>query len=209
MRGQFITLEGIEGVGKSTHAKFIQRYLEEKGIKTLGTHEPGGTPIANSIRNLLLATHTESAEQMTQTTELLLMFAARAQHVTNLIKPNLDKDIWVICDRFTDASYAYQGYGRGLPMDRIATLEKWVQEDLQPNLTFLFDAPVEVALQRIKHRGKPDRIESEAAEFFQRVRAGYLARAKEFPNRYRIIDARVTLEKVQHQIKTVLHDFLQ
>lgn len=209
-RGQFITLEGIEGVGKSTQIKFIQRYLEEKHINIITTHEPGGTPIANAIRNILLTSHTESAEAMAQTTELLLMFAARAQHVEHVIEPALNKGDWVICDRFTDASYAYQGYGRGQSLERIATLEKWVQNNLQPNLTFLFDAPVEIAMQRIKHRGnKPDRIESEKSEFFERVRIGYLTRAKQFPERYKIIDASVSLDKVQQQIKTILYDFLR
>lgn len=209
-RGQFITLEGIEGVGKSTHIKFIQRYLEEKRINTIATHEPGGTSIANAIRNLLLTSHTESTEPMTQTTELLLMFAARSQHVTHVIEPTLNKGEWVICDRFTDASYAYQGYGRGQPLEHIATLEKWIQGDLQPNLTFLFDAPVEIAMQRIKHRGgKPDRIESEKTEFFERVRAGYLTRAKQFSERYKVIDASVSLDKVQQQIKAVLYEFLR
>jgi len=205
--GQFITLEGIEGVGKSTHAKFIKKFLEDKNINILATHEPGGTPLANAIRGLLLTPATESAEPITPITELLLLFAARAQHIINIIEPNLAKGNWVICDRFTDASYAYQGYGRGQPLEYIETLEQWVQRDLQPNCTFLFDAPVEVALQRIKHRNL-DRIECEAADFFQRVRAGYLARAKQFPQRYKIIDASVPLNDVQQQIKVALKELV-
>lgn len=205
MRGQFITLEGIEGVGKSTLAKFIQQYLESKNITTLLTREPGGTSIANQIRSLLL---TETTEKMAQTTELLLMFAARAQHIAQLIEPSLKKGLWIICDRFTDASYAYQGYGRGLPLEQIAILEKIVQNDLQPNLTFILDAPLEIALTRMQQRGKLDRIESETTDFFERVRAGYLARAQTNPTRYKIIDASTKLETVQHQIQTILDNFI-
>jgi dTMP kinase len=208
MKGKFLTLEGIEGVGKSTHAKFIQTYLIEKNIQAVATHEPGGTPMANAIRNLLLTKTFDANEQISQNAELLLMFAARAQHIANVIEPNLKQGAWIVCDRFTDASYAYQGYGRGLAIDRIATLETWVQNDLQPQITFLFDAPVAVALQRVQKRGQPDRIESETLEFFQRVREGYLARASLFPERFHIIDATVSLEEVQKQIKKILDKFI-
>lgn len=204
--GRFITLEGIEGVGKSTHSVFIKAYLSQRGIEVIATREPGGTEVAEAIRKVLLAHHTET---LTHQTELLLLFASRAQNVTHLIKPTLAAGKWVLCDRFTDASYAYQGYGRGVPLEEIAGLEKWVQGDLRPDLVLLFDAPVRVALRRAKGRGKPDRFEAENSQFFERVRNGYLTRAKQLPERYKIIDASVSLSKVRDQIKTILDKFLE
>lgn len=197
----FITLEGIEGVGKSTHLKFINHYLQHKNIDAVITREPGGTPVAEAIRHVLL---TKYEETITGQAELLLLFAGRSQHITHVIKPKLTEGKWVVCDRFTDASYAYQGHGRGISLEEITALEKWVQGDLRPDLTLLFDAPVHVALQRTKRRKNQDRIEAEAEDFFQRIREGYLARAKLFPERYRIIDASLPLIKVQENITKIL-----
>lgn len=204
-RGCFITLEGIEGVGKSTHLPFIQTYLAQKGVSIVATREPGGTPAAEAIRHVLLNQH---EEQLNRQTELLLLFASRSQNISNLIEPALAAGKWVLCDRFTDASYAYQGYGRGIPLEEIAGLEQWVQGDLRPDLVLLFDAPVNISLRRAKGRGKLDRFEIENASFFERVRKGYLARAKQFPERFKIIDASVSLLTVKDQIKNVLDEFL-
>jgi len=201
--GLFITLEGIEGVGKSTQIKFIQNYLTTKYIPNIVTREPGGTPIAEAIRRILLNPH-EQEESLTKDSELLLLFAGRSQHIEHVIKPALAKKTWVICDRFTDASYAYQGGGRGESVEKIAFLEQWIQHGLYPDCIFLLDAPVDIALQRTKNRGKPDRIEAETHGFFERVREAYLVRAKKFPERYRVIDASKTAEEVQEQIKQVL-----
>jgi len=203
-KGVFITLEGVEGVGKSTNIQFLQTYLEQQGIELLVTREPGGTTIAEAIREVLL---TPSSEPMTYETELLLMFAARAQHVTQVIAPALAQGRWVLCDRFTDASYAYQGYGRGIPIEKIAFLEQWIQGSLRPDLTLLLDAPLEIALERAKCRpGAPDRIESEQLEFFARVRAGYLERAKANPSRYCIIEAGQPREVVKKQLREVIQE---
>lgn len=203
-KGYFVTLEGIEGVGKSTHLRYIHNYLKEKEISVVVSREPGGTPVAESIRKVLLS-HQEEA--VTPQTELLLLFACRSQNVVHLIKPALSAGSWVVCDRFTDATYAYQGYGRGLPLEEIAALEQCVQGDLRPDLVILFDAPVDVALRRVRDRSKkPDRFESEQEEFFERVRNGYLKRAEQFPQRYRIIDASVPLSKVRSQVKALLEE---
>jgi dTMP kinase len=206
MRGRFVTLEGIEGVGKSTQLAFIQRYLKQAKQSVVITREPGGTPIAEAVRHLVLKQHDE---HVVPEAELLLLFAGRAQHIAHVIKPALTAGKWVICDRFTDATYAYQGGGRGMSTEHIAVLEKWVQADLQPDCVLLLDAPVKTALKRIKRRGKTDRIEAEQADFFQRVREAYLARAKQFPQRYKIIDAAAPLLKVQQQIKIVLDGLLK
>ncbi len=199
--GCFITLEGIEGVGKSTSLDFIQSYLQEQGIALEITREPGGTPIAEAIRRVLLAHHDE---QMSVDTELLLLFAGRAQHIASQIQPALAKGLWVICDRFTDASYAYQGAGRGIPEARIALLETWVQDSLRPDLVLLLDAPVELALARAKERGNPDRFELENQSFFNRVRTHYLERARRSPQEYCIIDAAVPQEQVYQQLRSAL-----
>ena len=204
--GRFITLEGIEGVGKSTHMKFIQRYLHKRKIPYVITREPGGTPVAETIRKILLTSH---REEMTSIAELLLLFAGRSQHIANVILPALKEGKWVICDRFTDTSYAYQGYGRKLPLEQIETLEKWVQKDLQPNLVLLFDAPVKVALRRARRRGTTDRIEAEQEEFFERAREGFLKRARQYPQRIKVINASIALSKVQLQIKSVLDKMLK
>lgn len=201
----FITIEGIEGVGKSSVTDIIRASLTEKKIAFVATREPGGTPIAEAIRQLILQTHSEA---MQPDTELLLLFAGRAQHIAQVIKPALSANQWVICDRFTDASYAYQGAGRGMEVSRIAVLENWVQGTLQPDLTLLLDAPVEIALRRIQKRAK-DRIEQEAYEFFERIRAAYLERAQQYPNRYRLIDASYSLECARIQIEAILETIIQ
>ncbi len=200
-KGLFITLEGIEGVGKSTCLKFIQSYLKRKQIPHITTREPGGTPFAEAIRKLLLSSYQEI---VCNDAELLLFFAGRAQHIANIILPALNEGKWVICDRFTDASYAYQCGGRGIPKERIAFLEQWVQGDLRPDMTLLFDAPVQTALSRITKRGKPDRIETEKKHFFTRVRNCYLELAKEQPARFRIINASRPLTVVKQELRNII-----
>jgi dTMP kinase len=204
--GRFITIEGGEGAGKSSNIAFIQTFLESKGIEILSTREPGGTPLGEEIRGLLLG---HRHEEMGEDTELLLMFAARAQHIGQVIKPALDAGKWVVCDRFTDASYAYQGGGRGISMARIRMLEEWVQGALKPHLTLLLDLPVEVGMDRAGRRSTPDRFEKEETLFFERVRAAYLKIAQENPERMKIIDASVALDRVQHQIRNHLDSLLK
>jgi len=205
MRGKFITLEGSEGSGKSTNLAYIRDRLVEQGIDLIVTREPGGTALGEAIRALLLD-HRNTA--MCSDTELLLMFAARAQHLAELIIPALDAGKWVLCDRFTDATYAYQGAGRGIANERIALLEQWVQGELRPDLTLFLDLPVSLGLERASNRGEPDRFEREKLEFFERVREGYLAQARQAPQRYQVIDASCPLEQVQQQINSVLNDAL-
>lgn len=200
---KFITIEGNEGVGKSTALQFIDTYLTGKGISHVLTREPGGTPFAEEIRNLLVKQGDEAVDYKT---ELLLFFAARSQHIEALIKPTLAKGEWVISDRFTDSTYAYQGAGRGFPEKDIAILEEWVQNALSPDLTILLDAPVDVTLKRIKRRGELDRIENEQAAFFERIRACYLERAKQYRDRYVIVNACVSLEEVQEQLRAILEN---
>jgi len=205
MRGRFITLEGSEGSGKSTNLAFIHHYLQQSGIDLVLTREPGGTPLGETIRELLLD-HRNSA--MASDTELLLMFAARAQHLQELILPALESGKWVLCDRFTDATYAYQGAGRGIAETRIAQLENWVQGELRPDLTFFLDLPVAQGLARAGERGILDRFEREQIDFFERVRQGYLEQAKRAPKRYRVVDASVSLDAVQSQLKALLDNYL-
>ena len=201
MRGQFITVEGSEGVGKSSNLAFIEDYLRNAGIDIVRTREPGGTPLSESVRELLLdARQTHMCDDM----ELLLMFAARAQHLDEVIRPALEEGKWVLCDRFTDATYAYQGGGRGVPMQRIQTLEDWVQGELRPDHTLLLDMPVADGLERAGARSEPDRFEQERHDFFERVRETYLARAKQEPDRIHVIDASPALEVVQSHIADVL-----
>lgn len=202
--GKFITLEGAEGVGKTTNREFIRRCIEESGRAVIVTREPGGTPLAEQIRSLLLECREEG---MTSDAELLLMFAARAEHLARVIRPALEAGEWVLCDRFTDATYAYQGGGRGIANQRIAALEEWVQGALRPDLTLLLDLPVAEGLQRAGQRSVPDRFESEQAAFFERVRQAYLVLAQQYPARYRVIDAAQSLETVQKRIHNVLTDF--
>jgi dTMP kinase len=202
--GMFITLEGTEGVGKSTALQFLREQLVEAGFPVLVTREPGGTLLAERIRSLLLA---REAEPMAAMTELLLVFAARAQHLQQVIIPALQAGQWVLCDRFTDATYAYQGGGRGLPLTDIAILENLVQGNLRPDITLWLDAPVEVGLARAAARQELDRFEQEKAVFFERVREGYARLAAESPQRYRRIDAARDVAAVQAQIRVVMDSF--
>ncbi|MHA6193769.1 dTMP kinase [Pseudomonas wadenswilerensis] len=197
MSGLFITLEGPEGAGKSTNRDYLAGLLRDRGLDVLLTREPGGTPLAERIRELLLA---PSEERMDADTELLLVFAARAQHLAEVIRPALARGAVVLCDRFTDATYAYQGGGRGLSVERIATLERFVQDGLQPDLTLLFDLPVEVGLSRAAARGRLDRFEQEGQAFFEAVRQAYLQRAEADPQRYRLLDAAQPLAAVQQTL---------
>jgi dTMP kinase len=200
IRGRFLTLEGIEGVGKTTQVKRLSAALADRGIEHIVTREPGGTPLAEDIRQLVLRANDEPMPPMA---ELLLMFAARAVHVANHIEPNLQAGRWVVCDRFTDATYAYQGGGRALPIEPIAQLEGMVQGTFRPDLTLLLDAPVPQALQRARQRNlglAQDRFEAERAEFFERVAALYRARAAAEPRRIAIIDAAQTAVAVTEQI---------
>lgn len=201
MRGKLITLEGGEGVGKSTNLAFIQHQLEQAGVELVVTREPGGTEVAEKIRQLLL---TPSDEPICELAELLLVFAARAQHVEQLIKPALERGAWVLCDRFVDATYAYQGGGRAMNLDTIAILERMVLNEVRADMTLLLDLPVEVGMARARARAELDRFEQEQFSFFEAVRAAYLARAKAEPDRVVIIDAAPALEMVQQQISTAL-----
>lgn len=196
--GRFITLEGGEGVGKSTNLNFIHDYLLGRGYSVVLTREPGGTPLAEKLRALLLE---KSAETMSDLTELLLVFAARAQHLEQVIRPALARGDWVLCDRFTDATYAYQGYGRGLDRGLISRLEQLVHPVLQPDLTLLLDIDIDVGLARARERGELDRIESEQRAFFEAVREGYLALAAREPTRFAIVDASPQLGVVQAAIQ--------
>ncbi len=204
-RGCFITVEGTEGVGKSSNIAFIEQQLTEAGVDVVTTREPGGTPLGEEVRTLLLD-HRHSG--MSVDAELLLMFAARAQHIEQLIEPALARGQWVLCDRFTDATYAYQGGGRGISVERIAVLEQWVQGALRPDITVLLDLPVEIGLARAAERGSADRFEKEQQPFFKQVRNAYLAQAEGAPERYRIIDASHTLEEVQQQLQRVMKNLL-
>ena len=205
-QGLFLTIEGVEGVGKTTAVKFIQQYLINAHQPFILTREPGGTDTAEMIRKILLAPNPH--EKMSPVTELLLMFACRAQHVSTLIAPALAEGKWVISDRFVDASYAYQGAGRGFDLAQIAMLDKWVVGDVQPDVTILLDAPPRIGLARAKHRGPQDRIEQETMDFFERVRAGYLQRAEQDKKRFHIIDATEPLPLVHEAIKAVLDTLL-
>ena len=205
MHGKFITIEGTEGVGKTTNIDFIQAWLLEQNIEFLATREPGGTPLAEQVRQLLL---TPGDEKICDTAELLLMFAGRAQHLDQVILPSLDAGKWVVCDRFTDATYAYQGSGRGMDSTLIEHLEHLVQGVLRPDLTLILDIPVEIGLKRASDRSAPDRFEQEQVEFFERVRQGYLNTAGKDPQRYAVIDASQSLDWVQFDIKAVLETFL-
>ncbi|MGD2136795.1 MAG: dTMP kinase [Gammaproteobacteria bacterium] len=206
MKGKFITVEGIEGVGKTTNIAFIRQQLAAAGKDVILTREPGGTPLGEAIRALLLD---PAYSGMDATCELQLMFAARAEHLARVIRPALERGRWVLCDRFTDATYAYQGGGRGLDTDIIARLEDLVQGDFRPDLTLLLDVPVVVGLARANDRGAPDRFEQEKTEFFERVRRTYLEMAATHQARYRVIDASLPLEDVQQQLEAALGVALQ
>jgi len=205
-RGRFITIEGVEGGGKSTNLDYVRCRLEQAGKAVVATREPGGTPLGEEIRALLLS-HTHDG--MSEDAELLLMFAARAEHLARVIRPALAAGKWVLCDRFTDATYAYQGGGRGIDNQRIARIEAWVQGDLRPDLTLILDLPVELGLERAGKRSGPDRFEREDVAFFERIRQAYLALARAQPERYRIINATESLGAVQAQIDDVLDAVLE
>lgn len=206
MRGLFITLEGPEGGGKTTNREFLAQRLRDAGHEVVLTREPGGTPLAEKIRNLLLAEHDEP---VAVDTELLLMFAARAQHINQLILPALEAGKVVLCDRFTDATYAYQGGGRGISTARIAVLEDFVQGVLRPDLTLLFDLPVEAGMARARQRGALDRFEQEQQAFFEAVRQNYLQRAAAEPQRFCMVDAGQPLAQVQQQLLPALAVILE
>ena len=205
MSGQFITIEGIECVGKSTNAKFIENTLNKKGYKTLVTREPGGSGVGEKIRNILLF---ESKDTISPMTELLLLFAAREKHINEIIKPALRQGIWVICDRFTDASFAYQGFGRELGFDKVNALKSLIQKDFEPELTILLDAPLEIITSRRKLNPN-DRFESEDKAFFERVRNGYLELANIFDERVKVIDASKDIQEVQDQIRILINDLVR
>jgi len=204
-RGRFITVEGTEGAGKSTQMNAMRAFLETKGIAVLMTREPGGTPLGEAIRALLL---NPDYHGMSVDTELLLVFAARAEHLKNVIQPALERGQWVLSDRFTDATFAYQGGGRGMPAVRIAVLEEWVQGGLRPDLTLLFDLPIKIGMARIAARGRPDRFEREELAFFERIRTTYLQRAEAEPGRFRCIDATQTVDRVSSSVIEALEALL-
>ena len=204
-RGFFLTLEGAEGVGKSTNIEFITQYLEQRGIDYVLTREPGGTQLGEKIRELLIAVHEES---MSELTELLLVFAARAQHLDKIIEPALAAGKWVVCDRFTDATFAYQGAGRGLSMETIGELESMVQGELRPDLTLILDLDPEIGMQRASNRGELDRFEREQMSFFRHVRQGYLDIAQAEPERCTVIDAAKSLEDVKLDLLAALEQGL-
>ncbi|MGH8494046.1 MAG: dTMP kinase [Moraxellaceae bacterium] len=202
---RFITLEGGEGAGKSTCINFLSEYFAQKNMPLRLTREPGGTPLAEELREMLLR---KREEKVAADAELLLIFAARAQHIAEVIQPALQRGEWVMCDRFTDATYAYQGAGRGLSRQRIAELEAMVQGDLRPGLTLLLDLPVQQGMARAAARAEKDRFESEQLEFFERVRAAYRQRAQAEPQRFRVIDASASLPEVQAALRSVLDECL-
>jgi len=206
LRGRFITVEGIEGAGKTTCLAFIRDLLSEAGKEVELTREPGGTELGEEIRALLLG---HKHDGMTHDTEMLLMFAARCEHLQRRILPALRRGTWVLCDRFTDATYAYQGGGRGEPDERIRDLEQWVQQGVQPDLTLLLDLPVAIGLARAGKRSAPDRFEAERESFFERARAAYLRIAHAHPSRVHLIDASLTPDEVRLQIAPVIEGFLR
>lgn len=203
--GRFITIEGIEGAGKSTCLDLVEARIRARGFDVLVTREPGGTPLGEDLRALLLG---HRHDGMGDDTELLLMFAARAEHLHARIGPALAAGHWVLCDRFTDATYAYQGYGRGIDIGRIGTLEQWVQGGRRPDLTLLMDLPVTLGLERAGRRSAPDRFEQQAVAFFERVRAGYLTLAADAPQRFRVIDAAQPLDAVSRQVAAAIDAYL-
>jgi dTMP kinase len=203
-RGKFITIDGLEGAGKSTQIDFIKKYLSDRNRDVFLTREPGGTDLGERLRALLLD---KNIDAMNPDTELLLMFAARNEHVKKVIVPKLEQGVWVISDRFTDASYAYQGGGRGIPLERIGELEQWTLQDFVPDMTFLLDLDVELGLSRVEQRGEKDRFEEEHRDFFNKVREIFSNRASKYPERIKLIDASKNIDETSSQIKKIL-DFL-
>jgi dTMP kinase len=204
-RGRFITVEGIEGVGKSSNIAILVEHIEKAGFDVLTTREPGGTPVAEDIRKLLMD---RGDEPIPEIAELLLMFAARSLNVNNVISPALQAGKWVVCDRFSDSSRAYQGGGRGLPMETIDSLAEWVHGDVNPDVTILLDAPVEVGMARANNRGAPDRIEREKHVFFERVRECYLTLAAREPDRFVILDTTRSLQEVQTDVSLLVQQLI-
>lgn len=203
-RGKFITLEGLDGAGKSTHLLWLENFLEDKGVDVVTTREPGGTSLGEQLRALLL----DPRQHMHAETEALLMFAARREHLDKIILPSLHRGEWVISDRFTDASFAYQGGGRGVAFDKLQILEQWVQGLFQPDLTLYFDVPIEMARQRVQSVKITDRFEREQDEFFHRVREAYLQRTQQFPKRIHLIDASQPLHEVTIALEGIIQEVL-
>jgi dTMP kinase len=197
-RARFITFEGVDGAGKSTHLAWFTDKLRQRGVDVLLTREPGGTPLGEKLRDILLnqAMHAE--------TEALLMFAARLEHIEQVIKPALQRGSWVVSDRFSDASFAYQGGGRGVPLAKLEELENWVHEGFQPDLTLLFDIPVEIARSRLSNNVSQDRFEKEKNDFFEKVRKAYLSRCERYPQRFALIDASQSLDDVKAELEKII-----
>lgn len=202
MRGRFLTLEGIDGAGKSTHLEWLARHLQDRGIRVTLTREPGGTALGERVRELVL--HGNAG--LDPETETLLMFAARREHIGKVIEPALSSGSWVLCDRFTDATFAYQAAGSGVSWSKVEQLERWVQGPLEPDLTLLFDVAPEVGLARAAHGKRPDRFESERLAFYERVRQAYLERARAATHRVRVVDASRPLPEVQKELEKILSD---
>lgn len=202
--GKFITFEGIDGAGKSTHLAWLEHFLQDKGLEVVVTREPGGTALGEALRLLLL----DHRQAMHSETEALLMFAARREHLDKVILPALERGAWVISDRFTDASFAYQGGGRGIALEKLETLEQWVQEAFSPDLTVYFDVPVVLGRERVQSTRATDRFEKETDHFFERVRQTYLQRARQFPQRIKVVDGSQLLEEVKTAVAEVVTGFL-
>ncbi|NRR32339.1 dTMP kinase [Oxalobacteraceae bacterium] len=201
-RGKFITFEGIDGAGKSTHIAFVSELIRARGVTLVSSREPGGTPLGEKLRELVLH------EKMHLETEALIMFASRREHIAQVIAPALERGQWVISDRFSDASFAYQGGGRGLALSKLDALEQWVHPELQPDLTFLFDVPLEVARARLDATRSLDKFEQEQADFFSATRAEYLRRAAQFPERFRVIDSARSIAAIQAELAQLLDALL-
>lgn len=203
MRGRFITLEGIDGAGKSSHLRWVARYLRSRGIRVKVTREPGGTPAGERLRRLVLG----SRHRLHAETETLLMFAARREHLATVIAPALKRGVWVVCDRFTDATYAYQSGGSGVAWEKIDALERWVHPGLQPDLTILFDVSPAIGRRRTARKRKRDRFEREREAYFKRVRSAYLRRARAKARRIRVLDARESLNQVKKELEKILSSY--
>jgi dTMP kinase len=201
--GKFITLEGVDGAGKTTHIEFIKNYLSDLNINYVMTREPGGTALGEKLRDILLH------DEMNPQTETMLMFAARNEHIDKIIRPNLIKGAVVISDRFTDATYAYQAGGKGVKDEKIDILKKWVQEDLRPDLTFLFDLPVEVSIERLNKTRKLDKFEREDKSFHKKIREKYLTLVEASPERFCVLNSEASIEKIQNQIKLKLDEVIE
>lgn len=205
-QGRFITVEGIEGAGKSSCLGVLEAEIARRDHALVKTREPGGTPLGEELRQVLLG---HRHDGMADDTELLLMFAARCEHLRTVIEPALRAGRWVVCDRFTDATFAYQGFGRGLALERIEQLQRWVQGNRRPDLTILLDLPVPIGLERAAKRSAPDRFERQNADFFERVRRGYLTLAEQDPERFSVIDAAQSLDRVAADVRSALNDHLE